>query len=90
METVSCPSNESTSNVNKKMPLHVEAYAYISASFSFIPIMASEDIIFYYFFTNLSFWLPCQPIKLRGFDKTDMFGRGLFKEHFCVILSKYL
>ena len=26
-------------------------------SFSFIPLMVSEEMIFEYFFTNLAFWL---------------------------------
>ena len=37
-------------------------------------------MIFEYFFSNLAFRL--QTIKLRGFDKNDMFGRVLLKEHF--------
>ena len=52
-------------------------------SFSFIPLMASEEIIFEYFFANLSFWLPWQPIKFSGFDKICTFRKGLPKERFC-------
>ena len=47
--------------------------------------MASEETIFFFIFFSafLAFRLPLQPIKFRGLDKTDMFGRGLLKEHFC-------
>ena len=37
-------------------------------SFSFIPLMASEEMIFEYLFPNLGFRLPYQPIKFRGLD----------------------
>ena len=50
--------------------------------------MASEEMIFEYLFANFAFWLPWQPIKLRGLVKTDMFGRGLLKEHFCKAFVK--
>ena len=53
----------------------------IAVSFSFIPVMASEEMIREYFFTNLAFWMPIrmpwQQIKDRGLDKTEMFGGGL-------------
>ena len=45
--------------------------------------MASEEKIFEYFFTNLAFWLPWQPIEFRGLDKNDMFSRGLLKGYLC-------
>ena len=57
-------------------------------SFSFIPLMASEEMIFLYFFTNLAFQLPWQPIKFSSLDKIHMFRRGLFKEHFCKTFVK--
>ena len=50
--------------------------------------MASEEIIFEYIFINLSFRLPWQPIKFSGLDRIYMFGRGLFKEHFCKMFVK--
>ena len=50
--------------------------------------MASEEIIFEYFFANLSFQLPWQPIKFSGLDKIHMFGGGLLKEHFCKTFVK--
>ena len=43
--------------------------------------MASE-IIFEFFFANLSFQLPWQPIKFNSLDKIYKFRRGLLKEHF--------
>ena len=51
-------------------------------SFSFIPLIISEKI-FEYFFKNLSFMLPWQPIKLSNLDKIHMNRRGLLKKHFC-------
>ena len=60
-------------------------------SFSFIPLMTSEKKISeYFFFLNLTFWLPWQPIKINDLDKIHMVWRGLLQEHFCKILSKYL
>ena len=50
--------------------------------------MASEEIISEYFFANLSFQLPWQPIKFIGLDKIYMFGRGILKEHFCKTFVK--
>ena len=55
-------------------------------SFSFIPLMASEEMIFEHFSANLAFWLP--PIKFSGLIKIHIFGRGLLKEHFCKIFVK--
>ena len=51
-------------------------------SFSFIPLMASEKKIFEYFFDNVAFRLPWQPIKIRDLDKIHMNRRGLLKKHF--------
>ena len=45
--------------------------------------MASDEMMFENLFTNLAFLLPCQAIKFSGLDRTNMFGRGLLKEHFC-------
>ena len=52
--------------------------------------MASKEIISLYFFANLAFWLPWQPIKLRGLDKNVTYGRELLNEHFCIPFVKYL
>ena len=52
-------------------------------SFSFIPLTASEEKVFEYFFENLSFVLPWQPIKFSDLDKIHMNRRGLHKKHFC-------
>ena len=57
-------------------------------SFSFIPLTASEEKIFEYFFENLPFMLPWQPIKFSEMDKIHMNRRGLLKKHFCK--KKYL
>ena len=52
-------------------------------SFSFIPLMASEkkDFWFFFFFENLAFRLPWQPIKISDFDKIHMVGSGLLQKH---------
>ena len=60
----------------------------ILQSFSFIPLMASEEQIFEHFFANLAFRLPWQPIKFSGLDKIHTLGRGLLKEHFCKLFVK--
>ena len=52
-------------------------------NFSFIPFMASEKKKFEYFFENLAFRLPWQPIKISDFDKINLVGRGLLQEHLC-------
>ena len=52
-------------------------------SFSFIPLMISEEKIFEYLFENLPFMLPWQPIKFSDLDKIHMNRRGLLKKHFC-------
>ena len=59
-----------------------------SASFSFIRLMAPEEMIFEYFFANLSFRLPWQPINSSGLDKIRMFDKGLLKEHSCKTFAK--
>ena len=51
-------------------------------SFSFIRLMVFEKILNLFFFENLAFWLPWQPIKISDFDKIHMVGRGLLQEHF--------
>ena len=52
----------------------------IPAKFQLYP---ASNFFFIYFFTNLAFQLPWQPIKFIGLDKIDMFGTGLLKGHFC-------
>ena len=83
METLSC--NESTQPTAIKNTIFVEAnLTNISAKFQ---LMASEEMILQ-FHLHLAFLLPWQPIKFGGLDKNNMFGRGLFKEHFCKTLVK--
>ena len=45
--------------------------------------MVSEKKIFGYFFENLPFISPCQPIKLRDLYKSRMKCGGLLNKHFC-------
>ena len=52
-------------------------------SFSFIPLTASEEKIFEYFFEILTFMLPWQPIKFSNLDKIHMDRRDLLKKYFC-------
>ena len=54
----------------------------ISAKFQLHPLMASEEMMFEYFFANLAFLLPWQPIRFSSLDKIHMLHRGLLKEHF--------
>ena len=51
--------------------------------FQLQPPYGSEEKNFEYFFENLQFMLPWQPIKFRDLDKIHMNRRGLFKKHFC-------
>ena len=60
----------------------------VMQSFGFIPLMASKKKIFQYFFENLAFQLPWQPIKLSDLDKIHMTGRGLLQKHFCKTFFK--
>ena len=88
METLSCHSDESIYATAIKH-IFVEANIInISQSFSFISLMVSEEMIFEYFFANLAFLLPWQPIKFSGLDKIHMVGRGLLNEHFCKTFVK--
>ena len=50
--------------------------------------MASEEMIFEYFFRKFRFRLPWQPIQFSGLNKIHRFGRGLPKEHLCKIFVK--
>ena len=71
------------SNDNKK-PHFAEANVInISAKFQLYPLHGFWEDNFEFVFANLGFSLPWQPIKFRGLDKYDMFGRGLLEEHFC-------
>ena len=82
MENLSCHSNESTCATTIKNTIYVEANVTNMQSFSFIPLMASEKI-FEYFFENLPFMLPWQPMKFSNLDKIHVNRRGLLKKHFC-------
>ena len=60
----------------------------IYASFSFIPLMASEEKIFDFFFQNISLSVPWQPIIINDLDKIHMVGRRLIQKHFCKTFVK--
>ena len=55
-------------------------------SFSFILHTVSKKI-FEFFFENLPFKWPCQPIKLSDLDKIRMKHGGLVNKHFCKKIS---
>ena len=61
-------------------------------SSSFIPLMASEDMLFLFFFVLFFFvFFVCFFrffIKFSSLDKIDIFVRGLFKENFCKTFVK--
>ena len=92
METLSCHSNVKHMSKTIKNLIFIEANVMnIPAKFQLHPPYGFWGDDFLYLFTNLAIQLPWQPIKFTGLDKTDMFGRGLLKEHFFVKpLSKYL
>ena len=52
-------------------------------SFSFILLTVSEEKKFEYFFKNLPFMLPSQPIKSSDLDKSSVKHGGLLNKHFC-------
>ena len=51
--------------------------------FSFILLTVSEKKNFEYFFENLPFMSPRQPIKLSDLDKSRMKHGGLLNKYFC-------
>ena len=76
---------------DNKNTIYVEANVMsIYAKFQLHPLTASEEKIFEYFFENLPFMLPWQPIKFSDLDKNHMNRRGLLKKHFGKTKSKYL
>ena len=51
--------------------------------FSFILLTVSEKKNFEYFFENLPFMSPRQPIKLSDLDNSRMQHEGLLNKHIC-------
>ena len=83
MQTLSCHSNESTWATAIKKINFVEANVMnISAKFQLHPPYGCWDDFLIFFFANLVFRLPWQPIKFSGFEKLQMLCRRLLKEHF--------
>ena len=75
METLSCHSNESTWATIIKSIMYVEAnvmniYVKVSAS-------SPLRLLRIFFFENLAFQLPWQPIEISDLDKIHKVGRGL-------------
>ena len=52
-------------------------------SFSFILLTISEKKNFEYFFENLPFMSPRQPMKSSDLDKSRLKHGGLLNKHFC-------
>ena len=52
------------------------------------PYGFSEEDFLIFFFENLAFRLPWQPIKISDIDEFHMVGRGLLQEHFCKTFVK--
>ena len=58
-------------------------------SFSFISSYGfSEEDFLIFFYKNLTFQLPWQPIKISDLDKIHMVRRGLLQNHFCKTFFK--
>ena len=55
----------------------------VCLSFSFILLRISEKKNFEYFFKNLPFMSPRQPIKTSVLDKSPMKHGGLLNKHLC-------
>ena len=69
--------------------IYVEANAMnISTNFQLHPPDGfwGEDV--WVFFRKFSISVAMELIKFSGLDKIHMFGRGLFKEHFCKTFVK--
>ena len=61
----------------------------IYAKFQLHLLIASEKkILEFFFFENLAFRLPWQPIKISDFDKIHTVGIVLLYEHFCKTFVK--
>ena len=80
---VSCNSNESSWTLTIKNINFIEGNVLSVLSFSFIILMVSEKTNFEFFFENLPFMLPCQPIKSSDLDKSHINHGGLLNKHFC-------
>ena len=52
------------------------------------PYGFGEEDFCIFFFENLAFRLPWQPIKIRDLDKIHLAGRGLLQKHFCKTFFK--
>ena len=86
METISCHSNQSSYPTGIKNITFVEGIVlYKYAKFQLHPpflLMVSEKKNFEYFFENLPFMSPCQPIKSSDLDKSRMKHGGLLNKYF--------
>ena len=84
METISCHSNQSSYLTGIKIITFVEGNANARLPFfSFILLTVSEKKNFEYFFENLPFMSPRQPINLSDLDKSRMQHGGLLNNHIC-------
>ena len=72
-----------------KNVIYVEANVMnIYAKFQLHPPYGFLEDFLIFFFGNLAFWLPWQPIKISDLDKIHTVGRGLLQKHFCKTFFK--
>ena len=84
METISCPSNQSSYPTGIKNKAFVEGNVLCKyAKFHLHPPSVSEKKNFEYFFENLPFMSSRQPIKSSDLDNSRMKHGGLLNKHFC-------
>ena len=60
----------------------------IYAKFQLHPHYGFWEDFWIFFFKNLAFRLPLQPIKISDLDKIYMVGKGLLQKHFCKTFFK--
>ena len=84
METISCHSIQSSYPTGIKNITFVDGKVLCEyAKFQLHPPYGSEKKNFDFFFENLPFMLPSQPIKSSDLDKSRMKHGGLLDKHFC-------
>ena len=85
VEYVDCHSNESSQTLTIKFINFMESNVIsMYAKFQLhLPYGFREEDFLIFFFENLRFISPRQPIKLSDLDKSRMKRGGLLNKHFC-------
>ena len=84
METISCHSNQSSYPTGMKNITFVEGNALCKyAKFQLYQTNDFWEEDFWFFFENLPFMSPRQPIKSSDLDKSRVKHGGLLNKHFC-------